>query len=419
MGAQPVTDFPALKIQLHWLVDHPCALLNRDDNGNPKGLTVGGVRRHRASDAALKHAWRHAAGDMALTSGYERSTYSRVLLRREVGDALVQAGYPAERIVAVCEPFLKVLVGANDSLKKPGGTDPLKFLERREGVRLGPREVQEIRRQVQAILDANPQADRKGLTKAAAEHVKDTRDNLARMIDAAGADAALFGRYTTGNLAQRMDSALHLGHLLTVHEAVTETDYKAVVDDLLGIAELGHPGAANLDEPRLAGGIFYGYLSLDVATLIANTTGASPENLADADPECAAVLAERLIHLAASVAPRARQTQTASHASADVLLLEVTQTTPRNMMKAFTEPCRPTIADAADQLARGIEQDDRVHGRRALRALASTTPCPVPEARTMTRADLAATAGQAIREAHQVAGALPAPTGTPQRLWAA
>ncbi|KAA8425643.1 type I-E CRISPR-associated protein Cas7/Cse4/CasC, partial [Acetobacter sp. DmW_125123] len=45
-------------LQLHLLTFYPPSNVNRDDTGNPKTATVGGVTRLRISSQALKRAWR-------------------------------------------------------------------------------------------------------------------------------------------------------------------------------------------------------------------------------------------------------------------------------------------------------------------------------------------------------------------------
>lgn len=431
-----MTALPPLRLQLHWIVNHPCALLNRDDHGNPKGLTLGGTRRHRATDAAQKSAWKRATTHThALTRDLPVSTGSQILLRRRIGEPLVAEGYAPQAVAAAAKPFVTALTGRKSgkvALKNPGkngaktddeddpdtGTDPLKALERREGVRLGPREVAEIDRRVRVALETGA-GDIEATRKAADSAVDAARENLRAMADAAGADAALLGRHTTGDLVARMDSALTLANLFTTHEAQTETCFRTQVDELQGIAELGHAGAMNLNEPRLAGGVFYGHWSLDITTLLTNTTGFSGAALATADRTVAAELAARLVMLTATVGPTARLTQNASSTCADLLVLEIGTAPGCNLGRAFTETCEPTVSAAIQRLEQHIARQDAAYGRQWLRAVTSIPDCTIPGAERMPLADLAETARHAVLEIDQVAPAVPAPQGTPRRLWAA
>lgn len=414
---------PPLKLQLHWLTSYPCALLNRDDNGDPKGLYYGGARRHRASDAAQKHAWKAAHGHPhALLDGFEASQQSQAMLRLRIAEPLVAEGHDPKRVIAVLETFLNALKGKKkqgdipDDADTTGPENPLVVLDRKEGLRLGPREIEYLDRETRDLLRETA-GGAAALRTAAQARLAEIRSALEAIPAAAGIDSALFGRHVFGDLATRMDSALNLAHLMTVHAANTEIDYKTTTDDLLGIKELGHSGAANVQQPRLSGGVFYGYLTVDIPTLIKNLSGADDAHAAQAPRDVAATLVERLIHLAATQGPRARVTQTASHARADFVLLELTTGCPRSLMKAFETPCTANLRDAARRLAQTITAEDAMHGVEALRACATTTDCAIPHAQPGSLAELAATAGRAVREPDRVAAALAPQPAEPIALW--
>ena len=93
-----------------------------------------------------------------------------------------------------------------------------------------------------------------------------------------------------------------MAHSFTTHALDTEVDYFTVVDDL---AE-DETGAAHANEMELGGGVYYGYIVVDIPLLISNLTGCDITEWESQDKQDAYDLLSLLIHAAAQVTPGAK-----------------------------------------------------------------------------------------------------------------
>ena len=88
--------------------------------------------------------------------------------------------------------------------------------------------------------------------KAIAAELKNLRKNFHALRVGAGIDAAMFGRFVSGDRDARVDAAVHVAHAFTVHEQASEPDYFTAVDDLQ--AEEQGSGAGHLNTAELTSG---------------------------------------------------------------------------------------------------------------------------------------------------------------------
>jgi hypothetical protein len=100
------------------------------------------------------------------------------------------------------------------------------------------------------------------------------------------------------------------------------------------------------------------------------------------------------------------------------MLLEITEGANRQLSSAFRTPSAPEMNAAARQLADSLAAEDAMSGCQDLRAVAATRPVAIPGATPTSLPALAATAARAVREAEQVARALPRPAHDGLALWA-
>ena len=140
----------------------------------------------------------------------------------------------------------------------------------------------------------------------------------------------------TSDPAANIDAAVHVAHAFTVHAEESESDYFSVVDDLQSNDE--DPGAAHIGDMELTAGLFYGYVVVDVPTLVSNLTGSPAEDWRNADRELAATVVKHLVHLIATVSPGAKLGSTAPYAYADLMLIEAGSRQPRSLANAFRGP---------------------------------------------------------------------------------
>ena len=376
-------------IQIHTLHSYPAALLNRDDSGLAKRMPFGGVTRTRVSSQCLKRHWRVADDEFALRNitGAKDAIRSRNIVDREVFNGLAAA---EDVKAAVMEEFQKGVYGGSGTSES--GRQPLL---------LGLPEVEYLQKRAAEILAEH--ADDASSAANAAKEVFHTRrgegNNFRAMRECTalpgGLVGALFGRMITSDPGANIDAAVHVAHAFTVHQEESESDYFSVVDDLQRDDE--DAGAAHIGDVELTAGLFYGYVVVDVPSLISNLEGCASEEWQNADRELAATVVEHLIHLIATVSPGAKLGSTAPYGRAKFMLVEVGSSQPYSLADAFRNPTDAQLDVALGALAGEIQGQDDCYGVKGARRFMSTASCNIPSAERLNCDQLAGWAAAAIR----------------------
>ena len=381
-------------IQIHTLHSYAGVLLNRDESGMGKRLPYGGAVRGRVSSQCKKRHWRVADDDHSIQSlGREigaEGIRSREIVEYRVREPLT--GRFADDVVdAVCDGIVERLYGK-------AGVDKISS---RQALLLGQAEVEWLVTEAEALASAATDAD---TAKASVQAwLKDQNKNLSRLqvvaAMPAGLDAALFGRMVTSDRAANTDAAVMVNHSITVHAEQSELDYFSVVDDL-------SPHAAGVFDAEINSGLYYGYVVIDVAQLVANTTGvpASQWN-GDVDRDVAARAAENLVHLIAKVTPGAKKGSTAPFSKASLMLVEIGDGQPTTLDGAFLEPLavadrsgKPVGRRAADAMGERLNGFDEMYGPEATRRQAALPGFELDQVDRAPINQLAAWVAEAIRK---------------------
>lgn len=382
-------------IQIHTLHSYPAALLNRDDAGLAKRMPFGGVERTRVSSQCLKRHWRMANDPFALRTispDIGVSVRSRRVWSVKVADALVAEGIDRKAVEAVLKAMQDDLYGQSKKAQA-NAKDAEIDLDRSELVVLGFKEIEYLKQETKRIV-ALTGADAKKI----AVELKDLRKNLHALIAGAGIDAAMFGRFVSGDREARVDAAVHVAHAFTVHAQASEPDYFTAVDDLQ--AEEQGSGAGHLNTTELTSGVYYGYVVVDVPSLVANLEGCNAKRWLDADRALAAKTVEHLLHLIAKVTPGAKLGSTAPYDWASLVLVEAGDEQPRTLANAFLEPIKRAPQDqyAADALARHVAGIDGMYDSTVIRWLATRlNAVEIANATTCAFPKLVAATAAAIR----------------------
>lgn len=372
-------------LQVHTLHSYPAALLNRDDSGLAKRMPFGGTSRTRISSQCLKRHWRTADDEFALTAieGAARAVRSRNVVDRSVMAPLRAANGVTEDVLnAVQQAFNAGVYGS-------GGTTE----SGRQPLLLGQPEVEYLQRKARAICAEHPEdAD---AAKSAAELLftrsrsNEERDNFAAFREQTtlpgGLIGALFGRMVTSAPGANIDAAIHVAHAFTVHPEESESDYFSVVDDLQEADE--DAGAAHIGDMELTAGLFYGYVVVDVPSLVSNLSGSN---------ELAGKVVEHLLHLIATVSPGAKLGSTAPYERAAMMLIEAGASQPRTLANAFRSPVSPQITDAIEALSKYMNDDDEMYGVKEARRFAVRGDYNLPGAERLNLDDLASWAADAV-----------------------
>ena len=378
-------------LQIHTLHSYPAALLNRDDSGLAKRMPFGGTTRTRVSSQCLKRHWRTADDESSIANidPSRRSFRSREIVTRKVMPAVADLGVSDDTLTAIEEEFHNGVYG------KSGTRQPLL---------LGLPEVQYLQDKARQICDAHPD-DPKGARKAAKElfsnkgegaNFRAFRENTALP---GGLVSALFGRMVTSDPAANIDAAIHVAHAFTVHAEESESDYFSVVDDLREPSE--DAGAAHIGDTELTAGVFYGYVVVDIPTLVSNLTGCEPEDWRKAaeNHDLAGVVVRNLVRLIATVSPGAKLGSTAPYSYADFVLVEAGSRQPRSLANAFRHPVKAQVVDAVRSLRDHLQKLDDAYGPNEERRVLSVDPCDIPNAERLNLDDLALWATETIRGA--------------------
>lgn len=318
-------------LQVHFLTSYHATLLNRDDVGMAKRINFGGSPRLRVSSQCQKRHWREwMLEQIKLPRGFRtRYFFSRIVKRRLVEKGLDEQ--VAHNLILHLSKGLLSTAGEKTALDQDS-------LAMKQPVLFGKPEADYF---VQLLQEAADQGDTENAKSYIDEQIKQGGKNFKALLKqtgfenpAAGFEGALFGRFVTSDILARVDAPVHVAHAFTTHVLDTEVDFFTVVDDL---AE-DETGAAHANDMELGGGIFYGYVVVDVPLLVSNLTGCEMEEWSQQDLGDAHNLLNLLIHATAQVTPGAKLGATAPYAKADCVLLEVSKKQPRSLANAFLNP---------------------------------------------------------------------------------
>ena len=328
-------------LQIHTLSPYTGVLLNRDDSGLAKRLPYGGALRTRVSSQCLKRHWRVTEDPHALEAidGVEAAYRSRELVTQKVIGPLRER-YP-EEVVAALEPEIQMAVYGDKGTERKG----------RQTLLFGAPEIAWLHQQTRGLAE-QADGDAAAAAKAAQDWRKDFRSNIRAMRDGAtlpaGLTSALFGRMVTSDTDANITAPVHVAHAFTVHAEEPESDYFTAVDDLSG----DEPGADTIQETELTSGLFYGYVVVDLPTLLSNLGG---------DVELAGQVLHNLVYLIAEVSPGAKLGSTAPYGRASFMLLEAGDRQPRSLAEAYRNPCPPHVEPAVEALCAHLSALDEAY----------------------------------------------------------
>ena len=398
-------------LQVHTLHSYPAALLNRDDSGLAKRMPFGGAVRTRISSQCLKRHWRDPKDEVKHEYALHRIPHavrairSRNVVEREVIQPIRNSGAVSEEIIAdVSNAFT---AGVYGDKAKSGETPQAEAT--RQPLLLGRPEVEFLRKKAEEICSKNP-----GGAKAASADAKkffnDHKNNFEVMRKQLAVDGlpkglhgglvgALFGRMVTSDPGANIEAAIHVAHAFTVHPEESESDYFSVVDDLQRDDE--DAGAAHIGDMELTAGLFYGYVVVDVPSLVSNLEGCQSDDWQSADRDLAATVVEHLLHLIATVTPGAKLGSTAPYACADLVLVEAGSRQPRSLANAYRCPAKPRVEEATAKLSGYLEKLDNAYGAREIRRFMSVEDCAIPQSDRLCLDDMASWAAGIVRNGEE------------------
>jgi CRISPR system Cascade subunit CasC len=290
-------------IQFHLLTPYPPSNPNRDDQGRPKSVVIGGQPRLRLSSQSIKRAVREISffrNDLAGHVGKRTKRIAETIETRLLADgAAAEAARKAASEVAKIFSKLEA-----EKEGKPPLTTTLAFVSPDEWT-------------LAYDLAARVLAGE----KLPAD--KDLKKLVLKRADGA-VDIAMFGRMLADDPDFNREAAVQVSHAFTTHRAVIEDDWFAAVDDLKPAEE--DVGAGHLGEIGFGSGVYYLYACVNRDLLVENLAG--DEKLAERG---LASLAKAL----AIATPKGKQNSFAHHPLAHFIRVERGSQQPRDLSGAF------------------------------------------------------------------------------------
>ncbi|WP_032399765.1 type I-E CRISPR-associated protein Cas7/Cse4/CasC [Rhodococcoides fascians] len=329
-------------LALHILHAVPASLLNRDDAGAIKKITVDGVTRVRVSSQSWKRAIRTGVRTAAIEGGAFGLRTTR--FPQLTADVLAtHHGIDPHRASAVSAAlFTRLGLKANE---KTGNTAAAVFAS------------ENLPSRVAAVLAEHDgsivYAADTGTTKKKSDAALSIPDEVMAAAHAAldvdaTVDLALFGRMLAEIPGRNIDGAVSVAHAFSVDPMALEADFFTAVDDA---ARDDEAVSMMLDTADLAAPTLYRYIELDRRQLRTNLATAST------DPtviERLALAAEAaLIEWSVRSLPTGKKRSSAAH-TLPIVVLADTGTAVYSLADAFSPAIRGTqvTIDAATRLLR-------------------------------------------------------------------
>lgn len=328
--------------------------MNRDQDGNPKSASFGGVKRHRLSSQSLKYAVR---GNFIDTYGDEmislrsRSIPSLIALRLKEADPSLTDN---EARALAGRSLTFVTKSKAKDLKDTGKGLPKINKDIETAAKDGVDYVPELSATFQ-IGDAQARAFAKVVTDAVKNgtdfsKVETLNDKklMADMIEAikehCTADVLLFGRMMASNKAISVDAACQVAHGLGVGALAGDLDSFIAADEIStrnsSLAKEVRDyrgdddgGADMLDARGIAAGSVYRYANVNVSAL-AEALGSTDD---------AAEITARFVKSFATTLPSGAQNSHAARSPFTTLVVSIRDTEPMSLVGAFEIPVNNAV----------------------------------------------------------------------------
>lgn len=337
-------------IDIHILQSVPPSNINRDDTGSPKSAVYGGVRRARVSSQAWKRATRLHFNERLSNEdvGYRTRRVAELLGDRiaiaDVDHLIDDAPAVASRVLAAGGIKMTSPKVKKGESAKPDESGYLLFLSVSQLA-----ELAEL-----AVLAARESAD---LDKKRIKEIIKSKHSV---------DVAIFGRMVADDAELNVDAAVQVAHAISVHAVEQEFDYFTAVDDVSQSSN--ETGAGMIGTIEFNSSTLYRYATINVAGLQQNLGGI------DAASRAASTFVDSFVRSM----PSGKQNSFANGTLPDLVLIDIRDDQPVNLVGAFEIPVSPAVEGGVvkDSVARIVEQHDAIadaYGRPRMSFYMSTS----------------------------------------------
>ncbi|CAM3868009.1 type I-E CRISPR-associated protein Cas7/Cse4/CasC [Nocardiopsis rhodophaea] len=357
-------------IELHLLQSFPTSNLNRDDVGQPKTVTFGGVTRGRISSQCLKRSARTQFTRFGLGEDETGVRTKRLLLATaRILDGRTE-GEPAAETKEIVREGLRRL---GFKVAEKDLTQYLFFLGREAAEHL----ADYCRRHRDALEKAAAARRDEEKKKRKGSKEKDSSPDAAaveeaRRILSAGraADIALFGRMIANNRDFNVDAASQVAHAISTHAVATEFDYYTAVDDLKAAEADEDAGADMIGTVDFNAACYYRYANVDLGQLERNL------DIRADDDDVVERAAKAWIKAFAVATPSGKQNSMAAHTRPEALLAVVRDHGAWNLANAFLKPVEGTdiMGESTERMLAHFSDLNAFYGSGEIKAVVGASP---------------------------------------------
>ena len=307
-----------LFLDLHVIQTVPPSNINRDDTGSPKTAQYGGVSRARVSS----QSWKKAMRDYFLKNSAQEKIGIRT---KEVVDFI------KEKILDIDETIFTEEAEklAIEVIKKVG--IPLK----------------DKTKQTKAMFFiGNVQAEK--LANAIINGEKDEKKLKEIIKESPAIDIALFGRMVADDPSLNEDASSQVSHAISTHAIQTEFDFFTAVDDR---SPDDNAGAGMLGTIEYNSSTLYRYANVAIHELLHQLK----------DKESTINTLKLFIKAFTNSMPTGKVNSFANQTLPQLLLLEIREDRPVNLVNAFENPVKSKEGYVSESIKRLFEAERKVN----------------------------------------------------------
>ena len=306
-----------LFLDLHVIQTVPPSNINRDDTGSPKTAQYGGVRRARVSS----QSWKKAMRDYFLKNSAQEKIGIRTkevvdFIKEKILD-IDETIFTEEAEKLAIEVIKKVGISLKDKTKQ---TKAMFFI-------------------------GNVQAE--NLANAIINGEKDEKKLKEIIKESPAIDIALFGRMVADDPSLNEDASSQVSHAISTHAIQTEFDFFTAVDDR---SPDDNAGAGMLSTIEYNSSTLYRYANVAIHELLHQLK----------DKESTINTLKLFIKAFTNSMPTGKVNSFANQTLPQLLLLEIREDRPVNLVNAFENPVKSKEGYVSESIKRLFEAERKV-----------------------------------------------------------
>lgn len=252
-------------VEVHMIKSYPASHLNADDVGALKTTVFGGYERARISSQCLKNAMRQSDEMKNYSkglSGEEESYRTRkleTLVMSYMRDKYKYDSDESEESIRemdkkVVHSSVSSIVGNEKGVAGFISTEDVKFIAEliHQNRELIETEIKKEKKKKDETVNVLKNVK---VAKVLENYKKENGMIIPAIIN-------LFGRMSTSDAINTIDSAMSVAHAISTHEVIQDSDYFSAIDDLTQIEN--ETGASHINTTSFNSACYYLYANMDI-----------------------------------------------------------------------------------------------------------------------------------------------------------